>query len=48
MKRFSTYLSDELYEQLRWVAFRRKCKLNDIVCEALRLYLEQTRKEGDG
>jgi len=47
MKRFSTYLSDELYEQLRWIAFQRRRKLNDIVCEALKSYLEQAREEDE-
>jgi len=45
MKRFSAYLSDETYEQLRQAAFQRKCKLNDIVCEALKLYLKQDNEE---
>ena len=40
MKRFSSYLPDDIYEKLRALAFDRKVKQNDILCEALRIYLE--------
>ena len=46
MKRFSAYLTDEQYEQLRLLAFKKRCKLNKLLCEALKAYLAQeTRHE---
>jgi len=43
MKRFTAYLPDNVYEQVRLSAFESRRKINDIVCEALKAYLDKTK-----